>query len=238
LLFLFQEVFAVDPGPVKAVRAKRGPRLPVVLSEEAVRKLLEQVDGTPGLMLKLASGSGMRVSEVVRLRVQDLDYVQRLITVRSGKGDKDRTTLFPLKLVEPLREQLHEKDLSQGHGAVYLPDALSVNYPNAARKWGWQYVFPSRSLSVDPRSGVSRLHHVDDRALQLGMRQAVVRVRIAKPATVHTLRHSFATPLPINGVNIREVQQYPGHSSLETTMIYTHVIRNLSSTAESPLDLL
>ena len=244
LLFLFREVFAIDPGPVKAVRAKRGVRLPVVLSEDEVRRLLEQVDGTSGLMLKLAYGSGMRVSEVVRLRVQDLDFAQRLITVRSGKGDKGRTTLFPLKLVEPLREHLervkplHEKDLSQGHGAVYLPDALSVKYPNAARQWGWQYVFPSRSLSVDPRSGVVRRHHVDDKVLQLAMRQAVVRAGITKPATVHTLRHSFATHLLISGVNIREVQQYLGHSSLETTMVYTHVIRNLSNIAESPLDRL
>lgn len=244
LLFLFREIFQSEPGKIRSVRAKRGERLPVVLSEEEVRRLWEHVQGTAALMLKLAYGAGLRVSEVVRLRVQDLDFDQGLILVRSGKGDKDRSTLFPRKLMDPLKEhlnrvkELHEKDLAGGHGFVYLPDALERKYPNAGKRWGWQFVFPSRSLSVDPRSGVVRRHHVDDKVLQFAMRQAVIRAGIHKPATVHSLRHSFATHLLMRGVSIREVQQFLGHSSVETTMIYTHVIRNLTSAAESPLDLL
>ncbi len=213
LLFLFREIYQVEPGRIASVRAKKGERLPVVLSEEEVRRLWEHVEGTAALMLKLAYGGGLRISEVVRLRVQDLDFDQGLILVRSGKGDKDRSTLFPRKIMDPIKEhlkrvkELHEQDLAGGHGLVYLPDALARKYPNAERQWGWQFVFPSRSLSVDPRGGVVRRHHVDDKVLQFAMRQAVVRAGIHKPATVHTLRHSFATHLLMRGINIREVQQ-------------------------------
>ncbi len=244
LLFLFRDVFGKEFGEVKSVRSRRGPRLPVVLSEEETRLVLEGVEGTSGLLLRLVYGAGLRVSEVVRLRVKDLDFDQGLVIVREGKGGRDRSTLLPRVLMPELRDHLervralHQEDLRIGHGDTYLPQALAVKYPKAGREWGWQYVFPAKGLSVDPRSGKVRRHHVGDRVLQMAMRQAVARAGIAKPATVHTLRHSFATHLLMRGVSIREVQQYLGHSNVETTMVYTHVIRNLASTAVSPLDAL
>jgi integron integrase len=244
LLLLFREVFGREFGEVRSVRTKRGPRLPVVLSEKETRDVLAQAEGTAALMLRLIYGAGLRVSEAVRLRVKDLDFDQGLVFVRDGKGEKDRSTLMPRILVPELQKHLervrdlHEHDLGLGHGEAYLPHALAVKYPSAGREWGWQYVFPARDLSVDPRSGKVRRHHVGERVLQMAMRQAVARSGIAKPASVHTLRHSFATHLLMRGVNIREVQQYLGHSDVETTMICTHVIRNLASTAVSPLDSL
>jgi integron integrase len=244
ILLLFREVFGREFGEVRSVRAKKGPRLPVVLSEKETREVLAQAQGTASLMLRLIYGAGLRVSEAVRLRVKDLDLDQGLVIVREGKGDKDRSTLLPRVLTSELQSHLarvkalHEQDLRIGHGETHLPHALAVKYPNAGREWGWQYVFPAKELSVDPRSGKVRRHHVGERVLQMAMRQAVARAGIAKPATVHTLRHSFATHLLMRGVNIREVQQYLGHSNVETTMVYTHVIRNLASTAVSPLDAL
>jgi site-specific recombinase XerD len=180
----------------------------------------------------------------VRIRVKDLDFDSRLVFVRSGKGDKDRSTLLPKRLVEPLKahlvkvKELHEQDLAVGHGEVWLPDALAVKYPNAGREWAWQYMFPAKKLSVDPRSGKVRRHHIGDVVLQRVTREGVLRAGIAKPASVHTLRHSFATHLLMQGVNIREVQEYLGHANVATTMIYTHVMRALSNKAESPLDRL
>ena len=244
LLFLLREVLAQDVRGLDAVRARRGPRLPVVLSDPEVKQVLGMTSGTVGLMLRLIYGGGLRVTECTRMRVQDLDFAQGLLYVRAGKGDKDRTTLFPKCLFGPLREHLarvktlHEKELAEGGGDVELPYALARKYPKAEREWAWQYVFPAKDKSVDPRSGAVRRHHVDEQVLQRAMREAVVRAGIAKPAHVHTLRHSFATSLLLRGVNIREVQQYLGHASVETTMIYTHVIRGLDSTAESPLDAL
>ena len=244
LLFLLREVLGQDVKGLDAVRAKRGPRLPVVLSDAEVKQVLGRTTGTSGLMLRLIYGGGLRVTECTRMRVKDLDFDQGLLFVRGGKGDKDRTTLFPKCLFEPLREHLtrvktlHDKELAEGGGDVELPYALAAKYPKAAWEWGWQYVFPAKDKSVDPRSGAVRRHHVDEQVLQRAMREAVVRAGIAKPAHVHTLRHSFATSLLLRGVNIREVQQYLGHASVETTMIYTHVIRGLDSTAESPLDAL
>ena len=195
-------------------------------------------------MLRLIYGSGLRVSECTRLRVKDLDFEQGLLTVRAGKGDKDRTTLLPACLATPLKahlervKALHVKELAAGHGDVELPYALQNKYPKAAWEWGWQYVFPAAGLSVDPRSGAVRRHHVGDEVLQRAMRQAVLREGIAKHAGVHTLRHSFATHMLMRGVNIREVQDLLGHSSVETTMIYTHVMRGLGSATVSPLDAL
>lgn len=244
LLLLFREVFGREFGEVRSVRAKRGARLPVVLSEEETRAVLAQTEGTSGLILRLIYGAGLRLSEAVRLRVKDLDFDSALVIVREAKGDKDRSTLLPRVLMPELKEHLgrvralHDQDLRLGYGEVHLPHALVAKYPNAGREWGWQYVFPAKSLSVDPRSGKVRRHHVGERVVQMAMRQAVARAGIAKPASVHTLRHSFATHLLMRGVSIREVQQYLGHSNVETTMIYTHVIRNLASTAISPLDVL
>ncbi len=244
LLFLMREVMKIEWGEMRSVRAKRGPKLPVVLSVEEVRNIMAQASGTKQLMLQLVYGAGLRVSEVVRLRVKDLDFDQRLVYVRASKGDRDRTTLLPTCLIEPLKahltkvKELHEKDQALGQGAVWLPDALSQKYPNAAKEWAWQYVFPAGALSVDPRSGAVRRHHVGEIVVQRAMREAVIRAEIPKLASVHTLRHSFATHLLMQGVNIREVQQYLGHANVETTMIYTHVIRNMTGTAESPMDRL
>ena len=244
ILFLLREVLKQESIELKSVRAKRGPKLPVVLSEDEVRRVLDAVSGTRRLLLELTYGAGLRVSETVRLRVKDIDYDSRLVIVRSGKGDKDRSTLLSRRVVEPLKahlvkvRELHGKDLALGRGDVFLPGALDVKYPNAGRDWCWQYVFPSAGLSTDPRSGKVRRHHIGEVVLQRAMREAVHRAGIEKPATVHTLRHSFATHLLMQGVNIRELQEYLGHASVETTMIYTHVIRTLTNKAESPLDRL
>jgi integron integrase len=244
ILFLLREVLGQDNPRLEAVRAKRGLRLPVVLTEAEVKNVFEQTDGTAGLMLRLLDGGGLRVSECTRLRVKDLDFDHGLVMVRGGKGDKDRSTLLAKSLLAPLKAHLerikvlHDQELAEGHGDVELPYALAIKYPKAAWEWCWQYVFPAKERSVDPRSGAVRRHHVDEQVLQRVMREAVMRAGIAKPAQVHTLRHSFATHLLLRGVNIREVQQYLGHASVETTMIYTHVIRGLDSTAVSPLDTL
>ncbi len=244
LLFLFRDTLKIDVPDINAVRAKRGPKLPVVLSVEEVKALLGRTGATAGLALRLIYGGGLRISEATRLRVQDLDFKNDLLFVRSGKGDKDRTTLLPERLVPELKthlagvRELHERDLAKGFGAVYLPGALAHKYPNAPREWKWQYVFPAAKLSVDPRSGKTRRHHVSDKVLQSAMRQAVVAADIHKHATVHTLRHSFATHLLLAGTNIREVQDLLGHANVETTMIYTHVVREMGNKPQSPLDLL
>lgn len=243
LLFLNREVLGLTMDSINAIRAKRGPKLPVVLTPDEVKHVFANTEaGTKLLMLQLTYGAGLRVSELIRLRVKDLDFDNLFVFVRAAKGDKDRATLLPRKLVEPLKEhlkkvkELHERDLTNGHGAVFLPGALERKYPAAAKEFGWQYVFPAAQLSVDPRSGAVRRHHVVDKVLQNAMRAAVSRAAIHKPASVHTLRHSFATHLLMKGVNIREVQEYLGHQSVETTMIYTHVIRDMTNTADSPLD--
>jgi integron integrase len=245
LLFLFRNVLHKDvSGLSTAVRAKRGPKLPVVLTVGEVRRLLEHLTGTSRLIAELLYGSGLRLMELARLRVQDVDFEANTVFVRSGKGDKDRSTLFPAGAKEKVRahllkvKALHEKDLAAGFGAVHLPDALARKYPNAPKEWKWQYVFPAATLSVDPRSGVVRRHHLSDTAIQTAVKKAVSKAGIEKHATVHTLRHSFATHLLLNGVNIREVQELLGHKNVETTMIYTHVLRTMSKAPESPLDML
>lgn len=243
LLFLHREVLGLTMDNVKAIRAKRGPKLPVVLTPDEVKRVFANAEsGTKRFMLQLTYGAGLRVSELIRLRVKDLDFDNLFVFVRASKGDKDRATLLPRKLVEPLKEhlgkvrKLHEQDMAKGHGAVYLPGALERKYPKAAKEFGWQYVFPAAQFSVDPRSGAVRRHHIADKVVQNAMQAAVRRAEIHKPASVHTLRHSFATHLLMKGVNIREVQEYLGHQSVETTMIYTHVIRDMTNTAASPLD--
>lgn len=242
LLFLFRDVLKQDNPELKSVRARQGSRLPVVLSREEVSLVLKMTPPDDRLMLQLAYGAGLRVSELVRLRVKDLDFDNLMVIVRAAKGNKDRGTLLPKKLVEPLRAQIqevkriHDKDLALGHGAVYLPFALDRKYPSAPREFGWQYLFPAQDLAVDPRGGMVRRHHIGDQVPQRIMREAVRKAGITKPATFHCMRHSFATHMLLKGVNIREVQKYLGHESLETTMIYTHVIRGMDSTAESPLD--
>jgi integron integrase len=245
LLFVFREVLHCDLGPLEhGIRAKRGAKLPVVLSVEEVSQILKQMQGTSRLMAKTLYGGGLRVMECCRLRVKDLDFDNSLIFVRAGKGDKDRSTLMAESVKTDLRahlkrvQELHAKDLAAGAGEVWLPGALSIKYPKAPREWGWQYVFPSKQLSIDPRSGKVRRHHVSDTVLQKAVNQAVHAAQIVKPASVHTLRHSFATHLLLNGVDIRQIQEYLGHQNVETTMIYTHVVKDLRHPVTSPLDLL
>ena len=243
LLFLFRDVLKTELGDLsKTVRAKRGHRLPVTLSREEVQALFKNVKGLNILILQLLYGSGLRLMELARLRVKDIDFGSNLIFVRGSKGDKDRTTILPQTVKSVLEKHLdevkkmHDKDLAGGNGEVYLPDALERKYPNAAREWGWQYVFPSSKLSIDPRSGKIRRHHISEKTIQNAVKEAVRKAGIVKHASVHTLRHSFATHLLMNGVNIREIQDLLGHKHLETTMIYTHVLRDMVSVPKSPLD--
>ena len=245
ILFLFRHVLAKETDDLgDTVRAKRGQKLPVVFSVEEVKNLLEQMNGLTKLITELLYGSGMRLMEVARLRVKDIDIDANTIFVRSGKGDKDRSTVLPDAVIDGLKEHLgrvkalHEKDLAAGYGEVFMPDALGRKYPNAGKQWAWQYVFPSSRLSVDPRSGKIARHHITDSAIQNAVKEAVRKAKIVKHASVHTLRHSFATHLLQSGVNIREVQSLLGHKNLETTMIYTHVLRNMSNAPKSPLDAL
>ena len=245
LLFLFRNVLKIEIGDLSStIRAKRGPKLPVVLTVEEVRQLFSCMEGKQLLIAQILYGAGLRLMELARLRVKDIDFGSGLIFVRSSKGDKDRSTILPGAVKEPLQQHLtevkalHNQDLAKGFGAVYLPDALGRKYPNAPKDWAWQYAFPSSKLSVDPRSGIARRHHVDETSIQKAVGAAARKASIAKQASVHTLRHSFATHLLMNGVNIREIQTLLGHQNVETTMIYTHVMRDMTTTPKSPLDLL
>jgi len=246
LLFLFREVLKIDLQNIsKTVRAKRGPKLPVVLTQNEMCQLFEHLTGKDLLLIHILYGTGMRLMEAARLRIQDIDDLEmNSIIVRASKGDKDRMTVLPDAIKNSLKKQItevkkiHEQDLAKGFGEVYLPDALERKYPNAAKEWRWQYVFPAANLSVDPRSGKVRRHHISPSAIQKALADAVRKAAIPKHASVHTLRHSFATHLLMNGVNIREVQELLGHKNVETTMIYTHVLRDMSHAPKSPLDML
>jgi integron integrase len=225
-------------------QARLPARLPVVLTRIEVAEVLARLSGVHRLIGELLYGTGLRIMEGVRLRVKDVDFDRRAILVRDGKGMKDRITMLPERLAPALRQQVasarhvHEADLASGHGAVWLPHALARKYPAAEREWKWQYVFPTDARSVDPRSGVVRRHHVSDQSFQRAMRQAVRMSGIVKPATPHTLRHSFATHLLEGGYDIRTVQELLGHADVRTTMIYTHVLNRGGRAVRSPLDAL
>jgi integron integrase len=244
LLFLYQQVLDKPlSARIEALRAKTPTRLPVVLSQDEVRCLLEDLTGNHQLIARLLYGSGLRLMEALRLRVKDVDFAQHQIIVRAGKGNKDRVTLLADALIQPLQHQLkrvkalHQHDLAKGFGHVYLPDALERKYPNANREWGWQYLFPARHLSVDPRSNQVRRHHLDESGLRKAIRQSAQRAGINKPVGPHTLRHSFATHLLEAGYDIRTIQELLGHKDVKTTMIYTHVIKRGGFGVRSPLDI-
>ena len=243
LLFLYREVLGVELPWLDNVEQARTPkRLPVVLTREEVQAVLSRLEGTHALIVGLLYGTGLRIMEAVRLRVKDMEFTRREILVRDGKGFKDRVTVLPDLLAPSLVDHLarvkalHESDLAASCGAVYLPYALERKYPNAASEWGWQYVFPTARLSVDPRTGETRRHHVTDQSIQRAVKQAVRDAGIVKPASPHTLRHSFATHLLQSGYDIRTVQELLGHSNVATTMIYTHVLNRGGRGVTSPLD--
>jgi integron integrase len=245
LAFLYREVLQQELGPLPdIVYAKQPKHLPVVLTKAEVQAVLRHVSNEYQTMARLLYGSGLRLMECVRLRVKDVDFAQHQIVVRDGKGMKDRVTMLPDQLREPLEahlaqvKQLHSQDLERGNGAVYLPFALEPlrEYPNANRAWHWQYVFPSRTLSTDPRSGVTRRHHVDPSGLQKAVKAAVRAAGLTKNASCHTFRHSFATHLLEAGYDIRTVQELLGHADVKTTMIYTHVLNRGGLAVRSPLD--
>lgn len=243
ILFLFRHVLGLDTDEaIDAVRAQKRRRLPVVLSSREIQQVFAAMEGTPLLMAMLTYGCGLRLNECLNLRVKDLDMERGLVIVRSGKGDKDRRTVFPARLRDELAAHLREvralfdSDRNQGMNGVFLPKALERKYVNAGKEWGWFWVFPARGLSTDPRSGIMRRHHQHPSLLQRAFRDAIRSAAIAKPATIHTLRHSFATHLLEGGTDIRTIQDLLGHADLRTTMIYTHVAEKNSLGAISPLD--
>jgi len=243
LLFLYREVLEQPLEWVEGVeRAKRPARLPVVFTREEVQAVLLHLDGMKWLMANLLYGSGLRLMECVRLRVKDVDFSQHQIIVRDGKGGKDRVTMLPVKIIEPLTlhlarvRALHERDVKEGFGRVYLPYALARKYRGADREWCWQYVFPARHRSVDPRTGQEQRHHIAESLLQKGVKGAIRAAGVNKAGSCHSLRHSFATHLLEDGYDIRTIQELLGHSDVKTTMIYTHVLNRGGKGVKSPLD--
>ncbi len=243
LVFLYRHVLKEPLGDdLRAERAKKKVRIPVVMTRDEVSRVILAMDGVPQLIVKLLYGSGLRVAEVLRLRVQEIDFSMKQLTVRGGKGDKDRLTTFPASTIPFLQNHLekvkllHQRDLDQGYGEVFLPYALSKKYKNAAREWGWQYVFASSQLSTDPLSGVTRRHHIDPSVVNKTIKRAVRLVGIDKRITAHTFRHSFATHLLQRGTDIRTIQGLLGHNDVKTTEIYTHIVKQGGQGVVSPLD--
>ena len=237
LLFLYRHVLDVplDDMNIQEIRARKPKRLPTVLTQSEVRRVLAHLTGQHLLMARLLYGSGLRLLECLRLRVKDVDFELRQITVREGKGNQDRVTMLPEIAAPSLKDHLihvraiHQQDLSQGYGCVYLPDALERKYPNACTEWAWQYIFPANRMAKDPRSDVLRRHHVHESTLQKAVRRAAQAAGIPKRVSPHTFRHCFATHLLENGYDIRTVQELLGHKDVKTTMIYTHVLNKAAS---------
>ena len=245
LLFLYKQVLGIDlPWLDEIVRPKKPARLPTVLNEREVECVLALMEGVHGLMARLIYGSGLRLSECLRLRIKDVDFERREVLVRDGKGAKDRVTMLPSRLAEPLRDhltqarRLFDADRTAGRPGVYLPHALERKYVGAGKNWAWFWVFPALRLSVDPLSGIERRHHLHEKGLQRALKLGVERAGICKPVSVHTLRHSFATHVLQAGYDIRTVQELLGHSDVSTTMIYTHVLNRGGRGVVSPLDSL
>jgi len=245
LLFLYRDVLRKEIGYVDGViRAKRPHRLPVVLTRQEVKSILGILDHSDWLMVMLLYGGGLRLMECLQLRVKDIDFTTNQIVVRAGKGDKDRHTMLPAVVKEPLAKHLevireqHRRDLERGLGRVVLPNALDRKYPNAGKEWGWQWVFPATSHYTDRATGEKHRHHLHESVLQKAVKQAVREAGISKPATPHTFRHSFATHLLEDGYDIRTVQELLGHTDVTTTMIYTHVLNRGGRGVNSPADRL
>lgn len=242
LLLLYRQVLDIELPPIRLAQSRRSPRLPTVLMVGEVQAIIESLSGTPRLVVQLLYGSGLRIGECVRLRVKDVDFDRQRLIVRNGKGAKDRATVLPRTLYEPLQERLvltrrlHENDLQRGFGAVALPFALARKYPNANKEWRWQFIFPSGKLSVDRRDGVLRRFHTSPSTVQRAVKQVVSSLGLAKRVSCHTFRHSFATHLLENGYDIRTLQELLGHKDVKTTMIYTHVLGEGVLGVRSPLD--
>jgi len=243
ILFLYKNVLNKPIDKIEnVVRAKNSRKVPIVFSKDEITLILQNLDGIYKLMASLLYGTGMRLMECLRLRIKDIDFKNNIILIRDGKGNKDRTTMLPHSLVEPLKLQIkkvkliHQKDLLEGFGEVYLPDALMKKYPNAAKQIYWQYVFPAARISIDPRSSKKMRHHFDESLLQKAVREAIKKSEIQKHGSCHTFRHSFATHLLESGSDIRTAQELLGHSDVRTTMIYTHVLNKGGISVKSPLD--
>lgn len=243
ILYLYKQVLKIElPWLDNVVRAKTKKFIPVVFTRDEVKRLLAQFDGTYWLLFSLIYGAGLRISECARLRVKDIDFHYKQLLIRDSKGDRDRVTVLPAPLIEPLRthlarvKELHDQDLAAGYGEVYLPYALSRKYPNAAKEFHWQYAFPSRDIATDPRTRIRRRHHIYEKSLHRVIKQAMQRAGIVKPASTHTLRHSFATHLLEDGYDIRTVQELLGHKDVKTTQIYTHVLQKGGAAVRSPLE--
>ena len=242
LVFLYKAVLDKPLGNLQGVvRAKKPRRLPAVLSRNEIMQVLRNLQGHHWLAACLLYGSGLRLMECIRLRVKDLDFEHRAVIVREGKGGKDRVVTLPDELIVPLQRYLgsvrniHEKDLAEGYGAVWLPHALARKYPQAPAQWGWQYVFPATRRSLDPRSNSIRRHHIDESSIQKAVKLAIRKAGIEKPASCHTLRHSFATHLLERGMDIRTVQEQLGHKDIRTTQLYTHLLKRGGNAVKSPL---
>ena len=242
-VFLYREVLRQPLDNLRAVRPQKPERLPTVLTKTEALRVINALTGVHQLTTKILYGAGLRLVECIRLRVKDIDFEQHCLIVRDGKGEKDRVTMLPESLIVPLKEhlarvqQIHQQDIKDGYGAVYLPYALEKKYPNASREWAWQYIFPAKSISLDPHANVMRRHHADESGLQKAVRAAARLAAIAdKSVSCHTFRHSFATHLLQSGYDIRTVQELLGHKDVKTTMIYTHVLQRGGLAVKSPLD--